>query len=148
MKSQYILISTILIISILSYYVSSILRLQINTNEYDFEYVKNFENEIFYISRNFNKSNILNFIQIYKNYLASNQLEMNYICIIPEKYYDGSISKCYDSEENCCYVIKSPIYFENLKYCNFSFLFKEIDMICICYNISSEKNFYVNLICT
>ncbi|MFH7903125.1 MAG: hypothetical protein QXQ19_01505 [Candidatus Aenigmatarchaeota archaeon] len=147
MKSQYILISSIIIVSILSYYILSVLKTNIDIKSNLFEYVKNFENEIFYISKNFDKSKILDFVQVYRDYLISNQLEMKYICIVSEKFYDNSINKCSNQEENCCYVIRTPIYFENLKYCNISFLFKEMNMICICYNISKENNFYINLIC-
>ncbi|MEM4773111.1 MAG: hypothetical protein QW648_03840 [Nanoarchaeales archaeon] len=125
----------------------SVLKANIDIKDNLLEYVKNFENEIFYISRNFNKSKILNFVQVYRDYLISNQLEIKYICIVPEKFYDNSINKCFDQEENCCYIVNVPVYFENLKYCNISLLFKEMDMICICYNISKENNFYINLIC-
>lgn len=148
MKSQYILISTLIIISILSYYFFQALRIEKNLKTDILEYVSNFENEIFYISKNLNKSYVLKFIQSYKNYLSLNNLQMSFTCFLFEKNYDQSIEKCINSNENCCYVFKNPVYIKaEMSYCNKEFLFKDQNLICICYNISKEDEFYVRFIC-
>lgn len=149
MRSQYILIAALIIISILSYYYLQNQKTEIVFQENLFSYAKNFEKEILYISKNFNKSKILNFILVYRDYLIRNSLEMDFICIVSEKYYDGSIVECNGINKNCCYIIKNPVYIKDeLKYCEKSFLYNEFNLICICYNISKENNFYSSLICT
>lgn len=148
MKSQYILISTLVIISILFYYFTYFFRTEKEFRDTILDYVKNFENEIIYISKNFNKSYILGFILTFKEYLKLNNIEMNFVCIVSRQNYDFSINKCTNINENCCYVLENPTYIKiELKYCNISLLFKEQNLICICYNLSKENQFYANFIC-
>lgn len=148
MRAQYILISTLIIVSILSYYYIQSFKIRSEYEEPLMDYIKNLENEIAYISKNFNKSYLLKFITAFKTYLESNNIQMNFTCVLFEQNYDPSVMKCGIVNKNCCYILESPKYIRNeFKYCNVSFLFKEKNLVCICYNISKDEKFYVNLIC-
>lgn len=147
MKTQYILISTLIIVSMLFYYVTQINLTKTQITETIFDYVINFEQEIIYISRNFNKSFVLKFLEDFKKYLSLYNVKMTYVCITPEKYYNAFVEECLDTHENCCYIVRKPEYIDKLGQCQLSFLFKDHDIICICYNISKESEFYINLIC-
>lgn len=113
------------------------------------DYVRNFEEEVMYISRNFNKSVILDFINVYRNYSSLNDIQMNFVCIVSEKFYNPlKVPECLNIDQNCCYIVRNALYIvKGLKYCNVSFLIKDYDIVCICYNFSKENNFYTDFIC-
>jgi len=145
MKSQYILIVSLIIISL----VFSIFYNMVYHNiKIDLSYYgRNLENEIYYISSNFSKKHIGDFLEKFSTYMKKLGYNFSYVCISP---IDLGIQKCDTTSTNCCYYFSSPITVNKsiLKFCDKSFVLYNEGIICICYNISSENSYYVNFICT
>jgi len=145
MRSQYILIASMIIISI----VFSIFYSLSNTKkEIDLSYYgKNLENEIYYISSKFSKKDIGDFLNKFSIYMKNLGYNFSFICISP---INLSIDSCDKVSSNCCYYFNSSkiVNASILKFCNKTFTLYNDGVICICYNISSENSYYVNFICT
>jgi len=135
MRSQYILIATIIIISItfsVFYNVSYVNKKVIDISYYG----RNLENEIYYISSKFSKEHIGDFLNKFSIYMKNLGYNFSFICI-------SSI----DLNVQSCGKVPSKDY-PIIKLCNKTFTLYDERIVCICYNISSENSYYSNLICT
>jgi len=145
MRSQYILIASIIIISIIFsvFYTIFYTKKGLDLSYYG----KNLENEIYYISSKFSKEYIGDFLNKFSIYMKNLGYNFSFICISP---IDLSIQSCDKTSSNCCYYFDSIITVNRsiLKFCNKTFTLYNEGIICICYNISSEDSYYVNFICT
>jgi len=145
MKSQYILIATLIIISLI---FSIFYNISYPTTKVDLSYYgRNLESEVYYISSNFSKKYIGDFLEKFLTYMKKLGYNFSYICISP---IDLGIQQCGDISINCCYYFTSNISVNKsiLRFCDKSFVLYNEGIICICYNISSESSYYVNFICT
>jgi len=146
MRSQYILIAAIIIISITFSVFYSVFH--VNKKIIDVSYYgRNLENEIYYISSKFSKEYIGDFLNKFSIYMKNLGYNFSFICISP---INLSIQPCNGVSSNCCYYFNSsiPVNVSILKFCNKTFTLYNEGIVCICYNISSEDSYYSNLICT
>jgi len=145
MKTQYILIASLIIISII---FSIFYNISYPSMKTDLSYYgRNLENEIFYISSHFSKEYIGDFLEKFSTYMESLGYNFSFVCISP---INLSIQQCGNSLTNCCYYFTSDISVNEsiLEFCNKNFVLYNEGIICICYNISSKNSYYVNFICT
>jgi len=145
MKSQYILIVSLIIISLIFsiFYNMVYPNIKIDLSYYG----RNLENEIYYVSSNFSKEYIGDFLEKFSTYMKKLGYNFSYVCVSP---INLSIQQCKDVSTNCCYYFNSSITVNKsiLKFCDKNFVLYNEGIICICYNISKENSYYVNFICT
>jgi hypothetical protein len=146
MRSQYIILATIAIIFLLFYIFYNSNILYFSNNEV-FYYSRNFENELSYISENFNKSYIGDFLKKFSIYMNLSGHNFSFVCISPIYL---NIPECNETSKiNCCYYFDQYIQVNRsiLLYCNKNFVLYNKGIICICYNISGKSTFYSDFIC-
>ncbi|RIB35202.1 MAG: hypothetical protein BXU00_02640 [Candidatus Nanoclepta minutus] len=146
MKTQYILVASLILLSIL---FSIFYNTTSQNKKSDIElYKRNLEDEIYYISRELSKSYVGNFLRDFKFYIENLGYNFTFICISP--IYLG-IDICKDlNSVNCCYYFNSSINVNKtlLKFCDKEFAIYNEGILCICYNISSGNSYYSDFICT
>ncbi|MGC9133118.1 MAG: hypothetical protein ACP5GJ_01800 [Nanopusillaceae archaeon] len=145
MKSQYILLATILIIifiSFLTYYNLKPIN-NINANLIG----ENFKNEIIYTYKYFGYKYVGNYTFYFENYTNNIGYNFSFICI---SSYNLSIPQCNGNNINCCYYFSGYFYVNSsiLIFCNENFMiYNPPNWICFCYQLNNSNEYYSNFFC-
>jgi len=141
MKSQFFIIASIIIITLIFF---------INPSPFKKDELisrsNNFEKEINYIAKNFDRYYIGDYVNKYIQYLQTLGYETEYICV---SNVNISLPECSGNSINCCiYNISKIIKIENFSYCKKDIiLYPNKNWTCFCYKISKDDVYTINFFC-